>query len=80
MKFSSMPGACVHAWEPHLWERARAYCPRCGSFARHDDVKHLYARAALDASGKGGGIQPIILDYVIDRVIVAPRGIDATTS
>ena len=26
--------ACGHVWEPHLWETGRAYCPRCGSFAR----------------------------------------------
>jgi hypothetical protein len=25
---------CDHVWEPHLGETGRAYCPRCGSFAR----------------------------------------------
>lgn len=33
IRFDSEPTECEHAWEPHLWERARAYCPRCGSFA-----------------------------------------------
>ena len=28
------PIACDHIWEPHLWETNRAYCARCGSFAR----------------------------------------------
>ena len=28
------PTRCDHAWEPHLWDDGRAYCPRCGSFAR----------------------------------------------
>jgi len=28
------PMCCDHAWEPHLWETGRAYCPRCGSLAR----------------------------------------------
>ena len=28
------PIDCDHVWEPHLWEISRAYCPRCGSFAR----------------------------------------------
>jgi hypothetical protein len=26
--------ACDHVWEPHLPDTGRAYCPRCGSFAR----------------------------------------------
>lgn len=30
----SDPIDCDHVWEPHLWETGRAYCPRCGSFAR----------------------------------------------
>jgi hypothetical protein len=28
------PMDCDHVWEPHLWEIARAYCGRCGSYAR----------------------------------------------
>jgi len=28
------PIDCDHVWEPHLWETGRAYCARCGSFAR----------------------------------------------
>lgn len=28
------PIDCSHFWEPHLWETGRAYCARCGSFAR----------------------------------------------
>jgi hypothetical protein len=35
------PSVCVHAWEPHLWERGRAYCPRCGSYARWVDDPRL---------------------------------------
>jgi hypothetical protein len=31
------PSSCGHAWEPHLWERGRAYCARCGSYARWID-------------------------------------------
>jgi len=34
MRFKFDPMACEHRWEPHLYETARAYCPRCGSFAR----------------------------------------------
>jgi len=34
MTFHTDPIACVHRWEPHLWETGRAYCPRCGSLAR----------------------------------------------
>ena len=32
--FQMDPMACEHLWEPHLWETGRAYCARCGSFAR----------------------------------------------
>jgi hypothetical protein len=28
------PIDCEHVWEPHLWDTGRAYCHRCGSFAR----------------------------------------------
>lgn len=28
------PIDCSHVWEPHLWDTGRAYCNRCGSFAR----------------------------------------------
>jgi len=28
------PLDCDHLWEPHHWETGRAYCPRCGSYAR----------------------------------------------
>lgn len=35
------PSSCGHAWEPHLWERGRAYCPRCGSYARWLDDPRL---------------------------------------
>jgi len=28
------PMGCEHLWEPHLWETGRAYCARCGSYAR----------------------------------------------
>lgn len=28
------PMDCDHVWEPHLYETGRAYCARCGSFAR----------------------------------------------
>lgn len=28
------PIDCEHVWEPHLWDHGRAYCARCGSFAR----------------------------------------------
>ena len=28
------PMDCGHVWEPHQWETGRAYCARCGSFAR----------------------------------------------
>ena len=28
------PISCEHLWEPHVWERGRAYCNRCGSLAR----------------------------------------------
>ena len=30
----SDPMSCDHLWEPHLWDHGRAYCSRCGSFAR----------------------------------------------
>lgn len=32
--FSGDPIDCGHLWEPHLWDTGRAYCSRCGSFAR----------------------------------------------
>lgn len=32
--FVGDPIDCGHLWEPHLWDTGRAYCPRCGSFAR----------------------------------------------
>ena len=32
--FAGDPIDCGHVWEPHLWDTGRAYCPRCGSFAR----------------------------------------------
>lgn len=32
--FSADPMDCDHVWEPHLYETGRAYCARCGSFAR----------------------------------------------
>ncbi|HYE97966.1 MAG TPA: hypothetical protein VEJ18_03600 [Planctomycetota bacterium] len=54
------PATCVHAWEPHLWERGELYCPRCmstrpkGADTRtpvdtgpRDDAYHA-ALAALD--------------------------------
>ena len=28
------PIDCAHVWEPHSYDDGRAYCPRCGSFAR----------------------------------------------
>lgn len=28
------PMRCDHLWEAHLWDTGRAYCARCGSFAR----------------------------------------------
>ena len=28
------PFDCDHRWEPHLLENGRAYCARCGSYAR----------------------------------------------
>jgi hypothetical protein len=28
------PVDCDHVWEAHLWDVGRAYCARCGSFAR----------------------------------------------
>lgn len=34
LNFHADPMSCDHAWEPHLWENGRAYCSRCGSFAR----------------------------------------------
>ncbi len=34
LTFHAAPMDCDHFWEPHLWEMGRAYCPRCGSFAR----------------------------------------------
>ena len=34
LAFNADPMECDHRWEPHLWETGRAYCPRCGSFAR----------------------------------------------
>ena len=34
LRFHVDPMGCDHVWEPHLWESGRAYCPRCGSFAR----------------------------------------------
>lgn len=34
LRFQGDPFDCSHVWEPHLWETGRAYCPRCGSFAR----------------------------------------------
>jgi len=34
LSFHVDPIDCEHLWEPHLWEIARAYCPRCGSLAR----------------------------------------------
>ena len=30
----SDPFDCGHVWEPHSWDAGRAYCARCGSFAR----------------------------------------------
>ena len=32
--FKHDPMSCDHYWEPHLWDNGRAYCARCGSFAR----------------------------------------------
>ena len=32
--FEGDPIDCDHVWGPHLWDTCRAYCPRCGSFAR----------------------------------------------
>lgn len=32
---------CEHRWEVHLWERGRAYCPDCGSFADRDFSDHV---------------------------------------
>jgi hypothetical protein len=23
------PATCEHAWEPHLWEQGKSYCPHC---------------------------------------------------
>ena len=39
------PMECDHFWEPHFWETGRAYCPRCGSFARwvNDPRAHVEA-------------------------------------
>jgi hypothetical protein len=34
LKFEAPAANCQHEWEPHLWEHGRAYCARCGSFAR----------------------------------------------
>lgn len=34
LTFHGDPIDCEHVWEPHLLEIGRAYCPRCGSFAR----------------------------------------------
>jgi hypothetical protein len=34
IRFKTDPLSCEHLWEPHLWDDGRAYCPRCGSFAR----------------------------------------------
>ncbi len=34
LRFQADPTRCDHDWEPHLWDHGRAYCPRCGSFAR----------------------------------------------
>lgn len=31
--FEAEPMDCDHAWEPHIYEHGRAYCPSCGSFA-----------------------------------------------
>ncbi len=38
------PTNCDHAWESHLWEHGRAYCPCCGSFARWVDDPRLEER------------------------------------
>lgn len=34
LSFYEEPVDCGHVWEPHLWEMGRAFCARCGSFAR----------------------------------------------
>jgi hypothetical protein len=34
LTFHIDPMVCDHVWEPHLWERGRAYCACCGSYAR----------------------------------------------
>lgn len=34
VQFAVASAVCDHAWEPHLWDDGRAYCHRCGSFAR----------------------------------------------
>jgi hypothetical protein len=34
LTFHGDPIDCDHVWEPHLRETGRAYCARCGSFAR----------------------------------------------
>lgn len=34
IRFKFDPMSCDHVWEPHLWDTGRAYCARCGSFAR----------------------------------------------
>ena len=39
--FAFHPMDCDHLWEPHLVETGRAYCPRCGSFARWADDPRL---------------------------------------
>lgn len=34
LRFMTDPFGCLHRWEPHLVETGKAYCPRCGSYAR----------------------------------------------
>jgi hypothetical protein len=34
LRLHTDPMRCPHRWEPHLYEVGRAYCPRCGSYAR----------------------------------------------
>lgn len=57
------PAVCAHAWEGHLWERGREYCPRCGSFREYDPFRlfvigeaytHDQAIAITDADVEGG--------------------------
>lgn len=44
--FSADPMDCDHVWEPHLYETGRAYCARCGSFARWANDPRTTAEAA----------------------------------